>query len=80
MSTLPIFFRDSIPFLGGTELLFDSLGAMRCCHVELKSKGHLVVTNWAIHESILSGKRLHHEALQRNGDGFERTSQGAKFE
>jgi hypothetical protein len=51
-STFPIFLRDPIPIMGNEELFSDSLGTMRCCHVDLESKGHPIVTDWAIHESI----------------------------
>ena len=54
---------DSIPLLAGAEFLSDRFGAMRGCHVDFKSKRHLVVANWAIHDSCFGGD---HDAFARD--------------
>ena len=44
-------FAEAVFFVAGAELLFDRCRPMRRRHVDLQSKRHLVVTNWAIHVS-----------------------------
>ena len=66
--------RDLVRFLGGTEPVFDIIGAMGRGHMDLKSKRHLIITNWAVHKLSLSLK-----ASPRRGACGERLTMSREF-
>ena len=54
-----------VPLLGGAELLFELLGAVRCHQMDLEAKRHLVVTDGTVHGSSFCRSAIPTDSLVR---------------